>query len=184
MAKLNIETLNAVKPPRILASCPHCFHTIKTEYPQFGGEYDVVHHSAFINELIREGRLNLRSPQPTNVTFHDPCYLGRHNGLYDEPRYALGVAGAAVTEMHRSRNNSLCCGAGGAQFWKEEEHGSARVNLTRYAEAVATGADTLAVSCPFCTRMFGDASQDESASKTLAIKDVAELVADQLNLEH
>jgi Fe-S oxidoreductase len=184
MAKLNIETLHEVNPPRILTTCPHCFHTIGTEYPQFGGDFEVVHHTAFINELIRDGRLKLHTAQRTNVTFHDPCYLGRHNGLYDEPRYALGAAGAAVTEMLRSRNNSLCCGAGGAQFWKEEEHGSARVNLTRYAEAEATGADTLAVSCPFCIRMFDDASQVESAARVLAIKDVAEIVAEQLKLNH
>ena len=184
VAKLNIDMLNEVNPPRILATCPHCLHTIGMEYPQFGGEYEVVHHTTFINELIRDGRLKLHSPPHTNVTFHDPCYLGRHNGLYDEPRYALGAAGAAVTEMPRSRNDSLCCGAGGAQFWKEEEHGSARVNLTRYAEAEATGADTLAVSCPFCIRMFDDASQDEGVAKTLAIKDVAEIVAGQLGLDH
>jgi Fe-S oxidoreductase len=184
MAKLNIETLNEVNPPRILVTCPHCLHTIGTEYPQFGGASEVVHHTAFINELIRDGRLKLYAPPRTNVTFHDPCYLGRHNGLYDEPRYALGAAGAAITEMPHSRNDSLCCGAGGAQFWKEEEHGwndrESRVNLTRYAEAEATGANTLAAACPFCIRMFDDASQDETATRALAIKDVAEIVAEQL----
>ncbi len=183
IAKLNIETLNEVHPTRILTTCPHCFHTIATEYPQFGGEFKVVHHTAFINEMIQDGRLKLHAPHRTNVTFHDPCYLGRHNRMYDEPRYALGAAGVAITEMPRSRSDSLCCGAGGAQFWKEEEHGSARINLTRYAEAEATGANIVAVSCPFCIRMFEDASQDESAIRKLVIQDVAEIVATQLKME-
>jgi Fe-S oxidoreductase len=180
MAKANIETLNEVNPPRILVTCPHCYHTLGKEYPQFGGHYDVVHHTAFINELVQAGRLRLRTDDKSNVTFHDPCYLGRHNGVYDAPRYALGAAGAAVTEMEHTRHNSFCCGAGGAQFWKEEEHGDARVNLTRYAEAKATGADGLAVGCPFCLRMFSDASQDESMHGGPEVKDVVEIVAERL----
>jgi Fe-S oxidoreductase len=180
MAKANIETLNEVNPPRILVTCPHCFHTIGKEYPQFGGNYNVVHHTTFINELVQAGRLKIGRSGHSNVTFHDPCYLGRHNGEYDAPRYALGAAGAAVTEMEHTRNNSFCCGAGGAQFWKEEEHGEARVNLTRYAEAKATGAEALAVGCPFCLRMFADASQDESIHGGPDVKDVVEIVAERL----
>jgi Fe-S oxidoreductase len=180
MAKGNIETLNAVNPPRILVTCPHCYHTLGKEYPQFGGHYDVVHHTAFINELVQAGRLKIGGNGKSNVTFHDPCYLGRHNGVYDAPRYALGAAGAAVTEMEHTRNNSFCCGAGGAQFWKEEEHGDARVNLTRYAEAKATSAAALAVGCPFCLRMFSDASQDESMRGGPDVKDVVEIVAERL----
>ncbi len=180
MAKANIETLNEVNPPRILVTCPHCFHTIGKEYPQFGGNYNVVHHTTFINELVQAGRLKIGRTEHSNVTFHDPCYLGRHNGEYDAPRYALGAAGAAVTEMEHTRNNSFCCGAGGAQFWKEEEHGEARVNLTRYAEAKATGAEALAVGCPFCLRMFADASQDESMHGGPDVKDVVEIVAERL----
>jgi Fe-S oxidoreductase len=180
MAKANIETLNEVNPPRILVTCPHCFHTIGKEYPQFGGNYNVVHHTTFINELVQAGRLKIGRNEHSNVTFHDPCYLGRHNGEYDAPRYALGAAGAAVTEMEHTRNNSFCCGAGGAQFWKEEEHGEARVNLTRYAEAKATGAEALAVGCPFCLRMFADASQDESMHGGPDVKDVVEIVAERL----
>jgi Fe-S oxidoreductase len=183
MAKANIETLNEVHPPRILVTCPHCLHTIGKEYPQFGGNYDVVHHTTFLNELIQAGRLKLTGEGRTNVTFHDPCYLGRHNGEYDAPRYALGAAGAAVTEMERTRNGSFCCGAGGAQFWKEEEHGTARVNLTRYAEAKATGAETLATGCPFCMRMFADARQDESMNGGPEVKDVVEIIAERLGLE-
>jgi Fe-S oxidoreductase len=184
IAKANIETLNEVNPPRILVTCPHCYHTLGKEYPQFGGHYDVVHHTAFINELVQAGRLRLKSDDKSSVTFHDPCYLGRHNGVYDAPRYALGAAGAAVTEMEHTRNDSFCCGAGGAQFWKEEEHGDARVNLTRYAEAKAAGADGLAVGCPFCLRMFSDASQDESMHGGPDVKDVVEIVAERLEAGH
>jgi Fe-S oxidoreductase len=183
MAKANIETLNEVHPPRILVTCPHCLHTLGKEYPQFGGDYDVVHHTTFLNELIQAGRLKLPGTGRTNVTFHDPCYLGRHNGEYDAPRYALGAAGAAVTEMDRTRNGSFCCGAGGAQFWKEEEHGTARVNLTRYAEAKATGADIIATGCPFCMRMFADARQDESMNGGPDVKDVVEIIAERLGLD-
>ena len=183
MAQANIETLDAANPPRILVTCPHCLHTLGKEYPQFGGVYDVIHHTEYLQELVASGRLRVHAAQQMNVTFHDPCYLGRHNGVYDAPRYALGAAGVAVTEMDRARNDSFCCGAGGAQFWKEEEHGAARVNLERYAEAAATGAPTLATGCPFCLRMFADAQQDDSASAGgPEVRDVAEIIAAQLGL--
>jgi Fe-S oxidoreductase len=184
MAKANIDTLNEVKPPRIVVTCPHCYHTIGREYPQFGGHYAVVHHTAFIEELIRSGRLKLKPGDQQTVTFHDPCYLGRHNGVYDPPRYALTGTGAGLREMPRARRNSFCCGAGGAQFWKEEEHGMARVNLTRYAEASTTGAGTLIVGCPFCLRMFTDASQMEGARAGPQVKDVVEIVAENLGLDY
>ncbi|MCD4684833.1 MAG: (Fe-S)-binding protein [Anaerolineae bacterium] len=180
MALMNIETLNEVNPPRIMVLCPHCFHTIGKEYPQFGGNYEVVHYTEFINELLHKGRLKLNDRTPANVTYHDPCYLGRHNGVYDEPRFALGAAGIAVTEMGRTGKNAFCCGAGGSQFWKEEEHGTARVSIERYNEAAGTNADTLAVSCPFCLRMFADASQDEEAVTEMQVKDVAEIIAERL----
>jgi Fe-S oxidoreductase len=185
MAQANIETLNEVKPPRILVTCPHCYHTLAKEYPQFGGVYEVVHHTDFLNELINAGRLKVGgSGRQVNVTFHDPCYLGRHNSIYDAPRDVLRQAtGGALNEMPRSRQGSFCCGAGGAQFWKEEEHGTARVNLTRYAEAKATGADTLATGCPFCMRMFDDASRDESINGGPAVKDVVEIMAERLGLD-
>jgi Fe-S oxidoreductase len=183
MAMANIETLNEVKPPRILVTCPHCFHTLSKEYPQFGGNYDVVHHTVFIEELIQAGRLKPKADGRSNVTFHDPCYLGRHNSVYDAPRQVLQAAGSPVHEMERIRNNSFCCGAGGAQFWKEEEHGAARINLTRYAEAKTTGAETLAVGCPFCMRMFEDASQDASGKGGPVVRDVVEILAENLGLE-
>ncbi|GAB4421052.1 MAG: (Fe-S)-binding protein [Anaerolineae bacterium] len=182
MATANIETLNEVNPPRILVTCPHCYHTLAKEYPQFGGHYQVLHHTAFIAELIRAGRLHLPAGDLLHVTFHDPCYLGRHNGVYDAPRDVLSAAGAALSEMPRARSKSFCCGAGGAQFWKEEEHGSARVNLTRYAEAKDTGAALLATGCPFCLRMFADASQDAAGQGGPAVRDVAEIVAERLGM--
>jgi len=171
--------LNEVNPPRILVTCPHCYHTLAKEYPQFGGHYQVVHHTEFIAELIGSGRLRLPADGAQRVTFHDPCYLGRHNGVYDAPRDVLSAAGAALREMPRARSKSFCCGAGGAQFWKEEEHGDARVNLARYAEAQGTGAEVLATGCPFCLRMFADARQDAGESGP-AVKDVAEIVAERL----
>ena len=143
----------------------------------------MIHHTEYLQELMASGRLRVHAAQKAHVTFHDPCYLGRHNGVYDAPRYALGAAGVAVTEMGRTRNDSFCCGAGGAQFWKEEEHGAARVSVTRYAEAAATGAPTLATGCPFCLRMFADASQEETAAHGPEVRDVAEIIAAQLGLE-
>ena len=178
MANANVETLNAVKPRRIITACPHCLHTLKTEYPAFGGNFEVVHHTQIINELIGSGQLTLDTNKMGEATFHDPCYLGRHNGEYDAPRQALTEAGMTLLEMERHSRDSFCCGAGGAQFWKEEEHGAEAVNHNRYEEAKATGANTLAVGCPFCTRMLTDAkAQDNEA---MAVRDVAEIVAEAM----
>ncbi|MCB9097906.1 MAG: 4Fe-4S dicluster domain-containing protein [Anaerolineales bacterium] len=178
MALGNIETLNAVgaDQKKIVASCPHCLHTIGTEYADYGGHYTVLHHTQLISELIGAGRLKLNgSNQLEKVAFHDPCYLGRHNGVYDAPRLTLAQAGATLLEMDRNRSDSFCCGAGGAQMWKEEEHGSAAVNETRFAEGRATGADVLAVGCPFCARMMTDANTN--AGSPMVVQDVAQLVA-------
>jgi Fe-S oxidoreductase len=180
LATTNVETLNAVKPKRIVVTCPHCFHNLGKEYHQFGGHYEVVHHTQLIEELIAAGKLPLSAhpDQMSNVTFHDPCYLGRHNGVLDAPRTVLGKLSEGVVEMPRHGKNSFCCGAGGAQFWKEEEHGAQAVNLVRYQEAKATGAGTLAVGCPFCMQMFDTAKS--SVSDGPVVKDVAELVAERL----
>jgi Fe-S oxidoreductase len=180
LATTNVETLNEVKPKRIVVTCPHCFHNLGKEYHQFGGHYEVVHHTQLIEELIAAGKLPLSAhpDQMSNVTFHDPCYLGRHNGVLDAPRTVLGKLSAGVVEMPRHGKNSFCCGAGGAQFWKEEEHGAQAVNIVRYQEAKATGAGTLAVGCPFCMQMFDTAKS--SVPDGPVIKDVAELVAERL----
>ncbi len=179
MASQNVEVLNEVKPKRIVATCPHCLHTIKNEYPAFGGNYEVAHHTQFINELVGAGKISLEvSSDQLSVTFHDPCYLGRHNKIFDAPRDALKSTGALTIEMPRNSAKSFCCGAGGAQMWKEEENGTARVNLTRFAEAKSTGASTLAVGCPFCLAMMTDASKADGGE--IQVKDVAELVAERL----
>ncbi|MEW6085960.1 MAG: heterodisulfide reductase-related iron-sulfur binding cluster [Chloroflexota bacterium] len=180
MASQNVEILNEVKPKRIITTCPHCLHTIKNEYPAFGGNYEVVHHTQFINELVGAGKIQLSvNSEQFTVTFHDPCYLGRHNKITDAPREALKSTGALTIEMPRNSANSFCCGAGGAQMWKEEEQGSARVNATRFAEAKSTGANTLAVGCPFCLSMMTDASKADGGE--IQVKDVAELVVERLN---
>ena len=177
MAAENVATLNAIKPKRIVVTCPHCFHNIGKEYHQFGGDYEVVHHTELIAELMEAGALP-KSANPasfSNVTFHDPCYLGRHNDVVEAPRDALRGSGAPLVEMPRSKKNSFCCGAGGAQFWKEEEAGETKVSLERYREAAATGAEALAVGCPFCMRMFEDASQELGEGPV--VLDIAEIVA-------
>ncbi len=179
LASQNVEILNEVAPKRIVTTCPHCLHTIKNEYPAFGGNYQVIHHTQLINELVGAGKIQLQvTSDELRVTFHDPCYLGRHNKEVDAPRTTLQSAGALTIEMPRNSAKSFCCGAGGAQMWKEEENGTARVNETRFAEAKSTGADTVAVSCPFCLTMMTDASKADGG--TIQIKDVAEIVAERM----
>jgi Fe-S oxidoreductase len=183
LAMANVELLNEVKPKRIVTTCPHCLHTLKNEYPAFGGNYEVIHHTQLINELIENGKLHLESQSPAEgqsspITFHDPCYLGRHNGVYNEPRQILKAVQAKTVEMPRHAAKSFCCGAGGTQMWKEEEHGTSRVNETRLAEARAIGAGTVAVACPFCMTMLTDAAK--VGSEQIQIVDLAEIVADLL----
>jgi Fe-S oxidoreductase len=174
LASANVELLNEVKPPRIVTTCPHCLHVLKNEYPAFGGNYDLVHHTQFINELIAAGRIQLKRDGQGMVTYHDPCYLGRQNGIVDAPRAVLKRVNDGFIEMPRHGEKSFCCGAGGAQMWKEEEHGTGKVNASRMKEAIATGADTLAVGCPFCMTMLTDAARDANAA--FAVQDVAEVV--------
>ncbi len=187
LASQNVEILNEVNPKRIVTTCPHCMHTIKNEYPAFGGNYTVIHHTQLINELVGAGKISMKlDGDNMKVTFHDPCYLGRHNQVFDAPREDLRSAGVEVVEMPRNSAKSFCCGAGGAQMWKEEEAGSARVNATRFAEAKSAlknagpsaGADTLAVGCPFCMAMLSDASRADGG--TVQVKDVAEIVAERM----
>ena len=179
LATANVEILNEVAPKRIVTTCPHCLHTLKNEYPAFGGNYAVIHHTQLINELVGAGKIQLTvTSDQYQVTFHDPCYLGRHNNVYDAPREALKSAGATTIEMPRNTAKSFCCGAGGAQMWKEEEAGAERVNHARFMEAKATGAATLAVGCPFCMTMMTDAATADGGG--VQVKDVAEIVAERL----
>ena len=154
-------------------------HTLEKEYPQFGGKYDVVHHTEFIDELIKTDRLHIKAGSTEQMTFHDPCYLGRQNGVVVEPRNILNSIDAEFVEMAKSRKQSFCCGAGGAQMWKEEEHGTSRVSAERIRQAKDVGARTLAVGCPFCMIMLTDAAKSEAPE--MQVRDVVEILADNLD---
>ncbi len=180
LIKENVETLNKHKVKKIVATCPHCFNTLKNEYPDFGGTYEVVHHTQFIHELIESGRLKLTSSQKTRITYHDSCYIGRYNGIFDEPRKVIGkLAGTELVEMKRSKSKGLCCGAGGARMWMEEKTGK-RINIERTEEALATNPDVIASACPFCMTMLTDGVKAKEA-KSVEVKDVAELILEALN---
>ncbi|HME60601.1 MAG TPA: (Fe-S)-binding protein, partial [Candidatus Binatia bacterium] len=180
MAEENIAVLNEIQPKLIVTTCPHCFHTIANEYPQFGGNFIVKHHTEFIAELVRSGKLKLSADGSGAVTYHDPCYLGRHNGVFDQPRALIQSAGSKLTEPRRNRKNGFCCGAGGGQFWKEEEKGTERVSTNRYRELKETGAKTIATGCPFCMRMITEEAAKEEPENAMEVLDVAEIVAKQL----
>ncbi len=178
LATTNVEILNEVAPKRIVATCPHCLHTIKNEYPAFGGHYQIIHHTQFIQELIAAGKLMIKDVPEGLITYHDPCYLARHNQIVEQPRQTLQLIGASSVEMPRHGMLSFCCGAGGAQMWKEEEEGLERVSANRFREAQETGSDILAVSCPFCMIMLNDAGKD--ANSEMPVLDIAEIVAAHL----
>lgn len=176
LAGTNITTLNQVRPKRIMTTCPHCLHTLGKEYSAMGGHYHVIHHTELLSELAEQGRIPVEA-LPEDVTFHDPCYLGRQNDITEAPRSVLENAGVTTVEMPRNKKNSFCCGAGGAQMWMEEP--TPRINDVRYAEAAATGANTIATGCPFCLTMLGDAAT-RAASNGPTIKDIAEIVSERL----
>jgi len=176
---------NGAHPPRphtIITACPHCFNTIRNEYPQLGGEYEVIHHTQFINRLIAEGRLRLPSGFDTRkLTYHDPCYIGRYNDIYDEPRQILNLVNQnGISEMRRNRNRSFCCGGGGGRVWMEEKIG-ARVNQTRVQEALDTNAEVLCAACPFCITMFEDGVRGKNVEERLRVEDIAEILARALD---
>ena len=180
MAEANVAVLNQIKPKTIVTTCPHCFHTIGNEYSQFGGNFVVKHHSDFIDELIKAGKLKLSGDANDSITYHDPCYLGRHNGIFDEPRGLIQATGAKLMEPSRNRSNSFCCGAGGGQFWKDEEKGAERVSTNRYRELKQTGAKTVATGCPFCMRMITEETAKEEPEIAMEVFDIAEIVAKNL----
>ena len=180
LAEQNVETLNGAGVTKIVASCAHCFNTLANEYPDYGGGYEVVHHTELLAGLIRDGRLGAAAPASGTVTYHDACYLGRHNGRYDAPRDVLRSTGAGAVEMPRNRERSFCCGAGGARMWMEEG-GDARINDTRFAEAESTGAETVAVACPYCFVMLDDAAKAKGSEVRVA--DVATLLAESVLAE-
>lgn len=175
-AMKNIETFKRYGVKRIVVTCPHGYNTLKNEYPQFGGEFEVVHHSQFIAELIKQGRLKLKDDVAEKITYHDACYLGRHNDIYNEPRQVVkAIPGAQFTEMARRRSRSFCCGAGGGHMWMEESVGT-RISEMRTDQALSTEASVLATACPFCLQMFEDAIKTKEASESIKAMDIAELV--------
>jgi Fe-S oxidoreductase/nitrate reductase gamma subunit len=181
LAQTNIERLKAYTPKRVVANCPHCFNTLKNEYPQLGGTFDVVHHSEFIRELIDAGRLKVppKTLDDGQFAYHDPCYLGRYNEVYDAPRSVMDSAAGGYVELPRCRDRGFCCGAGGARAFMEEKRGT-RISHNRLNEAVATEARGVAVGCPFCVTMFEDGVRALNVEERFAVRDIAEIVADTL----
>ncbi len=183
MAYNNIQVLNGYGIKKIVTTCPHCFNTLKNEYPALGGNYEVIHHTTLLQQLIDEGKVKLKeggSFKGKKITYHDSCYLGRTNNIYEAPRKVLEALDAELVEMKRCRSNGLCCGAGGAQMFKEEEKGTTRVNWERTNEAVETGASVIAAACPFCNTMMTDGVKVAEKEEAVQVLDVAELVAASL----
>jgi heterodisulfide reductase subunit D len=177
-AMQNIETLNGYGIKRLVTACPHCYNTLKNEYPPLGGNYDVVHHTQFINELLQSGRLAIEGGafEGKKITYHDSCYLGRANNIYEAPRMVMERLDADLQEMKRCRTNGLCCGAGGAQMFKEAEAGKKEVNIERAEEALDTNPDIIAVNCPFCMTMMRDGTKHFEKEDSVEVMDIAELV--------
>lgn len=182
-AMMNIETLNMYGVKKIVAACPHCFNVLKNEYPALGGNYEVVHHTQLLQELIQSGRLKLKeggSFAGKRITYHDSCYLGRANDVYEAPRALLETLDGELVEMKRSRKNGLCCGAGGAQMWKEDEPGDKRINVERIDEALETNPAAVAANCPFCLTMLQDGLKAREKNEQIPVYDLSEMVLTRL----
>jgi Fe-S oxidoreductase len=179
-AMVNIQVLDGYQIKKIVTACPHCFNTIKNEYPALGGHYDIIHHTQLIQELIDDGKLKAEGGESfkgKKITYHDPCYLGRGNGVYEAPRKALEALDADLTEMRRCKSNGLCCGAGGAQMFKEPETGKKDINVERIEEALETGAKVVAAACPFCMTMLSDGVKHFDKEQEVKVLDIAEITA-------
>lgn len=177
-AMQNIEVLNAYDVKKIVTTCPHCFNTLANEYPELGGKYEVLHHTQFINQLLKDGRLSIEGGvfKGKKITYHDPCYLGRANGIYEAPRELIQKLDGELVEMRRCKSNALCCGAGGAQMFKEPEAGNKDINIERTEEALETKPDFIAAACPFCNTMMTDGVKNSDREGDLPVLDLAEMI--------
>ena len=180
----NIQVLDGYNVKRIVTGCPHCFNTLKNEYPELGGNYEVIHHTQFLQSLLNEGRITVEGGEfkGKKITFHDPCYLGRANGVYEAPREVLSKLDSELTEMKRCKQSGLCCGAGGAQMFKEAEKGNKEVNIERTEDALEVKPNIIAVGCPFCNTMMSDGVKHFNKENEIEVKDIAELIAEAADL--
>lgn len=180
-AMANIQVLNGYNIQKIVTACPHCFNTLKNEYPDLGGNYEVIHHSEYLQQLINDGKVSLKGGgtfKGRKITYHDSCFLGRANQVYEAPRRVLEALDAELVEMKRSRAKGLCCGAGGAQMFKDAEPGKKEINIERTEEALSSGANTIAVACPFCMTMMSDGIKNKEREADVKVQDLAELIAE------
>jgi heterodisulfide reductase subunit D len=183
MAYQNIQVLDRYNIKKIVTACPHCFNIFKNEYPVLGGNYEVMHHSTFLQQLIDEGRIKLKEAgefKGKKITYHDSCYLGRANNIYEPPRKVLEFLDVSLVEMARCKSNGLCCGAGGAQMWKEEEKGNTRINNERSKEALETGAGIIAAACPYCNTMLTDGVKLNDKEESVKVLDIAEIIVAEM----
>ncbi|MGI9531037.1 (Fe-S)-binding protein [Lutimonas sp.] len=183
-AVTNIEVLNGYEVKKIVTTCPHCFNTLKNEYPELGGNYEVMHHTQFLKTLLDEGKISIEGGKYAGkrITFHDPCYLGRANGIYEAPRDLIQKLEVELVEMKRCKSNGLCCGAGGAQMFKDAEKGTKEVFVERTEDALETKPDFIATGCPFCNTMMTDGVKNKEREKSIQVMDIAELVANAQDL--
>nr|WP_317630867.1 (Fe-S)-binding protein [uncultured Flavobacterium sp.] len=183
-AMMNIQVLDAYEVKKIVTACPHCFNTIKNEWPELGGNYEVVHHTEFLKSLLDEGRLKIEGGtfKGKKITFHDPCYLGRANNVYEAPRELMEKLDAELVEMKRSKKNGLCCGAGGAQMFKEPEKGEKDINMERTDDALAVAPNVIATGCPFCNTMLTDGVKFNHKEGEVQVLDIAEIIANAQDL--
>jgi Fe-S oxidoreductase len=180
MAYNNIQLMNMYGVQKIVTTCPHCFNTLKNEYPELGGNYEVISHAVYLQQLINEGKLKTKDGgefKGKKITYHDSCYLGRANNIYEAPREVLQTLDAELVEMKRCKTNGLCCGAGGAQMFKEDEPGSIRINMERAKDVLETGATVVASNCPFCLTMLSDGVKNNEKEDEIQVLDIAEIIA-------
>ena len=178
-AMTNIEVMNAYEVKKIVTTCPHCFNTLKNEYPELGGKYDVIHHTQLLRDLLADGRMTIAEGtfKGKRITYHDPCYLGRANNVYEAPRELIKKLDAELVEMKSCKSRGLCCGAGGAQMFKEPENGNKDINIERTEQALETQPDIIAAGCPFCNTMMSDGVKNKEKEDSLAVLDIVEMIA-------